>query len=78
MREYAIDLLRDGTEVAVDAPTARPASARRSGTNPLGMAILLFLVALPMFLLFAPVGLALLAIALVLGFWGVVATFLQR
>jgi hypothetical protein len=31
-----------------------------------------------MCLLFTPVGLALLAIALVLGLWGVVATFVRR
>ena len=77
LREYAIDLLRDGTE-AVDVPRPRPAGAQASGTNPIGMAILLFLVALPMLLLFTPVGLALLAFALVMGVWGIVAVVVRR
>jgi len=78
LREYAIDLLRDGTE-AVDAARSRPAARKpSSGSNPLGLAILLFVVALPMCLLFAPVGLALLAFALVLGAWGIIAVVVRR
>src|SRR5262245_28031958 len=76
LRAYAIDLLRDGTEI--DVPDPRPATTRKAGGNPLGMALLLFVVALPMCLLFTPVGLALLAISLVLGVWGVAAILLGR
>jgi hypothetical protein len=78
LREYAIDLLRDGTEAVVDAPRAHPARAKASGTNPIGIALLLFLVSLPMLLLFTPVGLALLAFALVMGVWGIVAVLVRR
>jgi hypothetical protein len=77
LREYAIDLLREGTE-AVDTGRSRPASSKPSGTNPLGLAILLFLVALPMCLLFTPVGLILLAFAVVLGLWGIIAVVVRR
>jgi hypothetical protein len=77
LREYAIDLLRDGTE-AVEAARAHPARAKASGTNPIGMAILLFFVSLPMLLLFTPVGLALLAFALVMGVWGIVTVVVRR
>jgi len=72
-----MDLLREGTEV-VDAPADRPATRPNPGTNPLGMAILLFLVALPMCLLFTPIGLGLLAVSLALGLWGVVAVLVRR
>jgi hypothetical protein len=77
LRQYAIDLLRDGTEIG-DAPAGAAAAADRSGGNPLGMALLLGLFSLPMMLLFLPVGLTLLAIALVLGVWGVVAMAIRR
>jgi hypothetical protein len=77
LREYAIDLLRDGTEV-VDAPVARPAGARRPNNNPLGLGLLLLLVGLPMCLLFAPMGLGLVAVASVMCLWGVVATIIRR
>jgi len=42
------------------------------------MALLLFIVALPMCLLFAPVGLGLLAVSLVMGFWGIVMVLVRR
>jgi hypothetical protein len=78
LRQYAMDLLRDGTEVG-DLPAAaagRPTD--RSGGNPLAMGLLLGLFALPMMLLFFPVGLTLLAISLVLSVWGVVAMVVRR
>ena len=78
LRQYAMDLLRDGTEVG-DAPLAGGAGAadRRDG-NPLAMGLLLGVFSLPMMLLFLPVGLTLLAIALVLSVWGVVAMAVRR
>ena len=77
LREYAIDLLREGTE-AVDAPAARQTAARRSSSNPLGMGLLLLLVGMPMCLLFPPVGLALVAVALIMSLWGVVVVLVRR
>jgi hypothetical protein len=81
LREYAMELLRDGTE-ATDAPGAPPtnanASANAAATNPLGIGLLLGVLSLPALLLFPPVGLVLLAIAVVLGVWGVLATLLRR
>jgi hypothetical protein len=77
LRQYAIDLLREGTEV--EDTTAAAAMARDArGANPLGMGLLLGLFSLPMMLLFLPVGLTLLAIALVLSVWGVVAMAVRR
>ena len=77
LREYAIDLLREGTE-AVDAPVARPAASRRPSNNPLGMGLLLLLVGAPLCLLFPPMGLGLLGIGLAMSIWGVVATIVRR
>ena len=77
LRQYAIDLLRDGTEIGDPAPGAAGSRDARGG-NPLGMGLLLGLFSLPMMLLFLPVGLTLLAIALVLSVWGVVAMAVQR
>ena len=78
LREYAIDLLRDGTEV-VDAP-ARPAGVRAKGgsQNPLGLGILLLLVGLPLTLLFAPIGIGMVAVALPMCLWGIVAIVIRR
>jgi len=79
LREYAMELLRDGTE-ATEAPVAPPgtANANAAATNPLGIGLLLGVLALPALLLFPPVGLVLLGIAVVLGVWGVLATLLRR
>lgn len=79
VRDYALELLREGTEV--DEATPAPATDARtnaSGTNPIGIALLLGVLALPATLLFAPVGLVLLAVAVVMGIWGVAATLLRR
>ena len=77
LREYALGLLRDETEVQ-DARPAYPEARDAARTNPIGMALLLGLVALPLMLLFAPVGLTLLAVAFVMGLWGVLQTLLRR
>jgi hypothetical protein len=78
LRQYAIDLLRDGTEVADTPVPAGTVAADQRGGNPLAMGLLLGLFSLPMMLLFFPVGLTLLAIALVLSVWGVVAMAVRR
>jgi hypothetical protein len=79
LREYAIDLLREGTEV-VDAPVARPAAGRgKSGSqNPLGLGLLLMLVGLPLSFLFAPMGIGLVAVAFVMCLWGIVMIVFRR
>ena len=78
LREYAIDLLREGTE-AVDAPAARPATKPGAAAqNPLGLGMLLMLVGLPLCLLFAPMGIGLVAVASVMCFWGIVMTVFRR
>ena len=77
LREYAIDLLRDATE-AVDASAPKAARARKASNNPLGLGLLLLLVGLPMTLLFAPMGIGLVGIALVMCFWGVVMIVIRR
>jgi hypothetical protein len=78
LRQYVIDLLREGTEVEVGGAAGPRAPGARPDTNPLGMGVLLGLFALPMMLIFLPVGLTLMAIALVLGVWGVVAMAVRR
>ena len=79
LRAYALELLRESTEVA-DAPAERPAGTKSnaSGTNPIGIALLLGVLGLPALLLFPPVGLVLLAFAGVLGLWGVLAVVFRR
>jgi hypothetical protein len=78
LREYAIDLLREGTE-AVDAPAARALTARDTRSqNPLGLGMLLMLVGLPLCLLFAPMGIGLVAVASVMCLWGIVMIVIRR
>ena len=79
LREYAMELLRDGTEVGEAGPTpAADVKKNAAATNPIGIALLLGMLSLPALLLFTPVGLVLLAVALVMGVWGVLATLLRR
>ncbi len=77
MREYAIDLLRDGTE-AVDAPAARPAPARRKSNNPLGLGLLLGVVGVPLAFVFPPLGIGMVAIAAVMCLAGVAMIVVRR
>ncbi len=79
LREYALELVREGTE-GVDATPAPPVGAKApaASTNPIGIALLLGILSLPAMLLFTPVGLVLLAVALVMGAWGILAVVLKR
>ena len=77
LRQYAVDLVRDGTELADATSPTRSAADQRAG-NPLALGLLLGMFALPMMLLFFPVGLVLLAMALVLSVWGLVALAVRR
>ena len=80
LREYALELLREGTEVGdtVQGPAATGARTSAAATNPIGIALLLGILSLPALLLFTPVGLVLRAVAVVLGAWGVASTLLRR
>jgi hypothetical protein len=76
LREYAVGLLKEETEVIEAATTA--GTRKRADTNPLGMALLLGGISIPMGLLFFPVGLTMFAIALVLGVVGVVGAVIRK
>ncbi len=79
LREYALELLRDGTEVGEAAPApAATAKTNAAATNPIGIALLLGVLSLPAMLLFTPVGLVLFAMAVVMGVWGLVVTLIRR
>ena len=77
LREYAVDLLKEETE-RDDAPAASSATHVRTNFSPLAFAILIGLVALPLVLLFAPLGIGLLGVAIVMGIWGLIDTFVRR
>ena len=64
----------------VDAPVARPAAGhgKAGGQNPLGLGLLLMLVGLPLCLLFAPMGVGLVAVASVMCLWGIVMIVIRR
>jgi hypothetical protein len=80
LREYAIELLKEETEQSDVAHQPVGSSAGPPPFNPLAIALLLVLAALPLLLsiVFAPVGLAVLVMAAVMGLWGVVATMFRR
>jgi VIT1/CCC1 family predicted Fe2+/Mn2+ transporter len=79
LREYAIGLLKEETE-RTDVDAATTAARSTPPFNPLAIALLLVLAALPLLLsiVFAPVGIAVLALAAVMGAWGVLATVFRR
>jgi hypothetical protein len=79
LREYAIELLKEETEQS-DVAHEPVAAATPQPFNPLAIALLLVLAALPLLLsiVFAPVGLAVLVIAAFMGVWGVLATMFRR
>jgi len=79
LREYAIELLKEETEQSDIAHEPR-GSKGPPPFNPLAIALLLVLAALPLLLsiVFAPVGLAVLVIAAFMGVWGVIATMFRR
>jgi len=78
LREYAIDLLKEETERDDTAPPTSGQTQATANFSPLAFAILLGLVALPLVLLFAPLGLGLLGVAFLMGIWGVIDTFFRR
>ncbi len=79
LRDYAIGLLKEETEFA-EVPPAPVEITDAAKFNPLAIAMLLGLVALPLLLsiVFVPVGLAVLCLAGLMGAWGVLATLFSR
>jgi hypothetical protein len=79
LRDYAIGLLKEETELA-EAPPTPPEATHATRFNPLAIALLLVLASLPLFLsiVFAPVGLALLGLAALMGIWGLLASVFAR
>jgi hypothetical protein len=79
LREYAIGLLRDETERA-EVPPPSSELSRANRFSPLAFAGLLVLVSLPLFLsvVFAPVGLGVLAVAALMGTWGLIQVLFRR
>ena len=79
LREYAIGLLREETELA-DAPLVAAGVTHAARFNPLAIALLLVLVSLPLLLsiVFAPVGLAVLVVAGLMGVWGLASILFGR
>jgi hypothetical protein len=77
LREYAIELLKEETERG-DAARVLPRSKKDGGSNPIGIALLLAMVGGLFLILFWPIGLVMLAMAAVMGTWGLVATLARR
>ena len=78
LREYAVDLLKEETERDDAAPTSSTEKHATNNFSPLAFAILIGLVSLPLILLFAPLGLGLFGMAVVMGIWGLIDTFVRR
>jgi hypothetical protein len=76
LREYALGLIRDETEI-VDASAGLAHKGPSNSGGPLATAMVLTLAALPLLLLFAPVGLFLLGLAAMMALWSVVSTALR-
>ena len=77
LREYAIGLLKEETE-RDDTPAATSSQTHAAQFSPLAFAILLGLVSLPVLLLFAPLGLGLFGVAVVMGIWGLIDAVFRR
>jgi len=77
LREYAIGLLKEETEIA-ETPSVETSGARGAPFNSLALGLLLGLVSLPLLLLFAPFGLVMLLLAGVMVAWGLVETLVRR
>jgi hypothetical protein len=79
LREYAIGLLKEETERDDAAPaTSTDTHASTNNFSPLAFAILVGLVSLPLLLLFAPLGIGLFTVAVLMGIWGLIDTFVVR
>ena len=78
LREYAVDLLKEETERDDAAPATSSDTHATNNFSPLAFAILIGLVSLPLLLLFPPLGLGLFVVAVVMGVWGLIDTFVRR
>jgi hypothetical protein len=78
LRAYAIDLLKEETELEDRPVTKSTAGTRAPGFSPLAFALLLGVVSLPLLLLFPPLGLGMFLAALLMGVWGLIDAFVRR
>lgn len=78
LREYAISLLQGETETGSVAEAAPAAVGSTNPFNPLGISLPLFLVGGLLLFLFPPVGVILLAAAVLMGTWGVLWSLFSR
>jgi hypothetical protein len=78
LRDLATGLLRERVEEVEAVPGARSATAVTTPLNPLAVAIPLLLVGSLLVFLFPPVGLVILAFAVLMFVWGLIASVLFR
>lgn len=78
LREYAIGLLKEETERDDASPATSTETHATPTFSPLAFAILVGLVSLPLLLLFPPLGIGLFGVAIVMGLWGLIDTFVRR
>ena len=78
LREYAISLLQGETETSPVVEAVPAAVGSTNPFNPLGISLPLFLVGGILFFLFPPVGVILLAAAVLMGMWAVLWSLLSR
>jgi hypothetical protein len=78
LRDLATGLLRERVEEAEVSPGVRSDGAVAAPLNPLAVAIPLLLVGVLLVFLFPPVGLVILAFAVLMLVWGLIASLLFR
>lgn len=78
LREYAISLLQGETEASSVVEVVPAAVEGANPFNPLGISLPLFLVGGLLLFLFPPVGVILLAAAVLMGMWGVLWSLFSR
>jgi hypothetical protein len=76
LRQYALDLLKEETEVLDATPATATRPTAGGGSNAISMALMLGLASLPL-MLFPGVGLVVLGLAVLIGLWGIASTFLR-
>jgi len=76
LRQYALDLLKEETEVLDATPVTATRPTAGGGSNAISMALMLGLASLPL-MLFPGVGLVVLGLAVLIGLWGIASTFLR-
>lgn len=79
LRDYAISLLQGETEeTTLNISPQQVADTSPPSFNPLALSIPFFLIGFMLLLLFPPVGVFLLLIALMMGIWGALSALIGR